>query len=165
MNITKKTSSIKPSALEIPEVKVKKLKINKRNAENIMKGLSINIVDHPTCNGINNEAIPRIKPIFAILLPTILPIEISELPCNAAKRLTDNSGKDVPKATSVNPIINGEMPKDRANFAEPLTKISAPPSKIPAPRINKIISNILLASETEMYHFYYYIVHINVYHS
>ena len=51
------------------------------------------------------EHIPNIKNKFAILLPTILPILISECPSIDAVELTINSGIDVPIATIVKPII------------------------------------------------------------
>ena len=49
--------------------------------------------------------IPNIKNKFAILLPTILPILISECPSIEAVELTISSGIDVPIATIVKPII------------------------------------------------------------
>jgi len=74
--------------------------------------------------------IPKTKQIFATLEPTTLPITISDSPANTAATDAANSGKDVPKATIVTPIINGEIPKDKpissaasTNQSEDLTKI------------------------------------------
>ena len=52
---------------------------------------------------------PKIKPKLKILEPTTLPIDISVWPVSAALMVTANSGADVPKATTVNPITQSEI--------------------------------------------------------
>jgi len=50
------------------------------------------------------EVIPNTKPMFAIFEPITLPKLISENPSKAACKLTSNSGNEVAKETTVNPI-------------------------------------------------------------
>jgi hypothetical protein len=57
---------------------------------------------------------PNIKPILAILLPTIFPIEMPLFCSIAATILTTNSGAEVPNDTIVNPITTGLTPNDSA---------------------------------------------------
>ena len=51
-------------------------------------------------------AIPSIRKIFRILLPITFPRQMSGLFSIPALTLTINSGADVPKATTVNPIAS-----------------------------------------------------------
>ena len=81
--------------------------------------------------------------MFEILLPKILPIAISLLPLKLAKRLTANSGKEVPKATMVRPINSGDNPDFFAIDDDPRTKKSAPQIKITSPIVNKMILIII----------------------
>ena len=57
---------------------------------------------------------PKVKPktraIFATLDPTTFPTTIKALPSIVAKRLVNISGAEVPKAITVEPIRNGDMP-------------------------------------------------------
>ena len=53
--------------------------------------------------------IPKINPKLKILEPIIFPIEILELPIKAADKETKNSGKEVPKAKIVRPIMLSEI--------------------------------------------------------
>ena len=76
--------------------------------------------------GFITEATPRIRAMLAMLLPTILPTVISLAPWSAAVRHTTNSGEEVPKATTVRPIITGLMPRSFANRDAPLTSNSPP---------------------------------------
>ena len=91
-----------------------------------------------TFNGKIIAVIPRTRPILAILLPIIFPIAISLDSFIEAVKLTANSGLEVPKAITVNPIINGLMPSSRDKFDEPLTSHSAPKYTPKNPIINKI---------------------------
>ena len=54
--------------------------------------------------GIINAEIPTTKIILKMLLPTIFPIAISAFPFIAAITEVNNSGRDVPIDTIVNPI-------------------------------------------------------------
>ena len=54
----------------------------------------------------------------------------------AAMMLTAASGAEVPKATTVRPMISGLMPTSRANRAEPRTSHSAPATRKTRPKIN-----------------------------
>ena len=52
------------------------------------------------------------------------------------------SGKSVPKDTNVNPIINGEIPRDEASETECLTALSLEKAIIRIPKANIIIATI-----------------------
>lgn len=84
--------------------------------------------------------IPRTNPKLAILEPMMFPREISENPLRAACKLTSNSGAEVAKETTVNPITILDMLnlKDKATAA--LTRNSPPTtSKARPTRINKML--------------------------
>lgn len=66
--------------------------------------------------------IPNTKPIFAILEPTTLLIAIAGEPLKAAFKLTNNSGADVAKDTTVMPITSFEILNLKDNATEDLTK-------------------------------------------
>ena len=57
---------------------------------------------------------PTTNKILKILLPTILPIAISVLPCLAATEDVTSSGSEVPNATIVSPISLVDMPSSDA---------------------------------------------------
>ena len=78
--------------------------------------------------------IPKTKPIFAMLDPITLPNEISEEPLNAACRLTNNSGAEVAKETTVKPITSLEIFNLKDSATEDLTKYSPPTTKRMNPR-------------------------------
>ena len=80
---------------------------------------------------------PRIRSIFAILLPKIFPIAISVLPFILAKIFTKSSGIEVPKATIVKPMTMFEIFNLLAIEAEPSTNRLAPLTKTKKPTINK----------------------------
>ena len=67
--------------------------------------------------------IPTINNILKMLLPTILPIAISALPFLAAVTDVNNSGRDVPKATTVSPMNLSLAPKNLAISVAELTVI------------------------------------------
>lgn len=50
------------------------------------------------------------SPMLVILEPTTFPATIAVSPFMAAATFEANSGNDVPNATKVTPIINGEIP-------------------------------------------------------
>ena len=58
-----------------------------------------------TAMGMNRAEHPMTRPRLAMLLPTILPQAISPMPLMAAFNDAASSGADVPKATSVMPMI------------------------------------------------------------
>ncbi len=62
------------------------------------------------------EATPKIRKIFMMLEPSILPMAKSLLPFKEANTLMTNSGNEVPKATTVRPITKGDklalMPRE-----------------------------------------------------
>ncbi len=66
--------------------------------------------------------VPITNKILKIFEPTILPIAISAFPRLAAVTEVTNSGRDVPNATMVNPIIRSLTPK---YFAIPLAPSTA----------------------------------------
>lgn len=81
--------------------------------------------------------IPRTKPIFAILEPTTLLIAIAGEPESAALRLTNNSGTDVAKETTVIPITNFEILSLKESATDDLTKNSPPITRRIKPKITK----------------------------
>jgi hypothetical protein len=81
--------------------------------------------------------IQRIRRILAILLPMIFPTAISLLPFIAAVTLTTSSGRDVPKATIVRPMIRVETPNFLAIEEAPRTRMSAPHTRMRNPITTK----------------------------
>ncbi len=79
-----------------------------------------------TFSGQRRAASPRISPTLKMLLPTTFPTARAALPRAAASRLTTSSGAEVPKATTVRPMITGRMRRARARLEAPLTNPSAP---------------------------------------
>ena len=76
---------------------------------------------------------PTMRPIFAILLPTMLPIMIAGSFFMLAMTEDAISGIDVPTATSVSPMTNSEIPSAFAirearstNTSDPLTRRTRP---------------------------------------
>ena len=69
---------------------------------------------------------PKTKPMFAILEPMTLPKAISDDPLKAACTLTNNSGADVAKETTVIPITTLESLNLNDNATDDLTKNSPP---------------------------------------
>jgi hypothetical protein len=88
---------------------------------------------------------PRIRVILVIFDPRMLVIAISGCLSKTATAETTSSGKEVPKATMVKPIIKGEIPTFLAIFSELLIKISAEEIKTTkgTTRDKKAGSNIL----------------------
>ena len=72
----------------------------------------------------NNMGSPRTNKTFAILDPTTLPKAIPESPDKDACIATISSGADVPNATTVKPIIKGEILNLKPAKTLPLTKES-----------------------------------------
>ena len=70
--------------------------------------------------------------------PTTFPIEISGEPSKAALKLTNNSGAEVPKATTVIPTTKGVILNFKAIEVAPLTRISPPPTKAIKPKMINI---------------------------
>ena len=86
---------------------------------------------------------PNTKPTLAILDPTTLPIANEGLFSKTAIRLTNNSGKDVPNATTVKPITSFEIPNLFEILTPPLIIHSAPNYSNKEPTINdKILISI-----------------------
>ena len=80
--------------------------------------------------------IPSTNPRLAILDPITFPSEISEKPARAACKLTSNSGAEVAKDTTVNPITIfdnlslKDKPIDDLNKNSPPTTSKANPISI-----------------------------------
>lgn len=89
--------------------------------------------------------IPRTKPILAILEPITFPKEISEKPESAACRLTNNSGAEVAKETTVSPITILEILSLKDSATEERTKNSPPTTNNTKPTNKKtmLINTIL----------------------
>ena len=58
--------------------------------------------------------------------PKIVPTAKLDCFLNAATIPVASSGKDVPNATNVKPIIDSEIPKDKANCFDPIIKYFEP---------------------------------------
>ena len=64
---------------------------------------------------------PSTSSTFVTFEPNMLPTASPPDPSTAAAMLTDNSGDDVPRATTVAPTIRGEIPNANDNRAAALT--------------------------------------------
>jgi hypothetical protein len=80
-----------------------------------------------TAIGAMSAAVPRTPRMLKVLLPTMLPMAMSERPSIAAPRLTTSSGADVQNATTVIPMSSGEILNLLATASAPRTSHSAPP--------------------------------------
>ncbi len=98
-----------------------------------------------TVKGATRAVIPRIKPMLAILDPSALPIDRPGFPDQAAMPETSNSGADVPKPTTVKPMIIGETPRLRDIAAAPMTKRSAPQMRTIRPAMTARIDSVKTA--------------------
>ena len=85
--------------------------------------------------------------MFAMLDPTTLLIAMAGEPDSAAFRLTNNSGVEVAKDTTVIPITNFEMRNLNDRATEALTKNSPPTTSKTKPSITQttLIKNIFFA--------------------
>ena len=88
-----------------------------------------------------------------MLEPTTLPIDISVWPVNAALMVTANSGADVPKATTVNPITKSEIFNEWAISAAASTSQSAPFHNISIEKMTKTMSS----NKIKNIPFYYFV--------
>lgn len=79
--------------------------------------------------------IPKTRPIFAIFDPTTLLIAMAGDPLKAACKLTNNSGADVAKDTTVMPITNFEIFSLKESATEERTRYSPPTTNSTNPRI------------------------------
>ena len=89
---------------------------------------------------------PRIKPRLKILEPITLPMDISVCCDIAALMVTANSGADVPKATTVSPIIKSDTFRVCAISEAESTSQSAPFQSIIIEMITRIQSRMILVS-------------------
>ena len=76
--------------------------------------------------------------MFMMLLPMILPMANPELPLAQENMFTINSGKEVPKATMVKPMINGESLVRMPTLVAPSTRQLAPKINATKPTINNM---------------------------
>ena len=74
-----------------------------------------------------------------ILLPTMLPMARPELPLAQEKMLMISSGREVPKATMVKPMIKGESLARMPTLVAPSTSQLAPRISATKPTINNNI--------------------------
>ena len=86
---------------------------------------------------------PTINPMFAILLPTRLPTINPLEPFSDAAIEDASSGKDVPTAIKVKPIIKSETPSALAILEPDSTNLSEPPTKRTSPIIISNNSSII----------------------
>ena len=117
------------------------------SAENKLNGISTKSARRPTGTVVTIAVTPNIASVLKMLLPTIFPADISALPFSAENILTTNSGRLVPKATTVRPITTSLTRSRRAKPVAPSTIMSAPFSIMAIPNtIHKISSAIVLSS-------------------
>ena len=76
--------------------------------------------------GVTRAVVPTTNKILKILLPTIFPIAISAFPFNAADTEVTSSGREVPKATIVSPMILSLKPSVLAMALAASTLTSLP---------------------------------------
>ena len=76
--------------------------------------------------GASIAATPTMSKLLKTLLPTMLPTAKSGVPFNADTRLTQNSGMDVPIATTVSPITICDTFMRSAKPTAPSVSLSAP---------------------------------------
>jgi hypothetical protein len=86
---------------------------------------------------------PSTKAIFAIFDPIALPNAILLLPSNTALRLTNSSGAEVAKDTTVIPTTKVDIFIIRAKDTDPLTRNSPPKNNKTKPNNSKIIGLII----------------------
>ena len=110
----------------------------KRRAAKRLKGISFHTVPLVTVSGKIIEEIPRIKKTLAILLPKTLPTAMPVFPLMLAIMFTNNSGEEVPKATTVNPITRSDIFSVFAIDDAPSTRKSAPLIRNMNPAISSI---------------------------
>ena len=91
--------------------------------------------------------IPKTNPIFAILLPITFPNEISLNPDNAAFKLTNNSGAEVAKETTVSPMTILDKCNLKESATEDLTKNSPPMTNKVSPKKMKSMLIIFIPCE------------------
>ena len=85
---------------------------------------------------------PKTAKTLKILLPMRLPREILSSPLIIATNDVINSGNEVPKATTVTPIINSETPKRDASITAFETNNSDPQARPAAPTKKYRIINV-----------------------
>ncbi len=101
--------------------------------------LASSVKDFVDERGFIIAALPSTRQVLRIFEPTILPMIISGFPFFRAVREAANSGRDVPSATIVNPIIDSLTPKFCATFMLFFTTISPPSiSAIRPPMVIKV---------------------------
>ena len=141
----KHTRRIMPSIL-LSEVSAPLKKLNERIVSRIdtpiHKGSSNFRFLRSTAMGKNSAVSPKMLNTLKMLDPTTLPIATSELPLRAPKKLTMNSGIDVPTPTIAAPITKSETLYFRAIDTAPVTKKSAP-NTIPTKEARRVIYSIL----------------------
>ena len=93
-----------------------------------------------TLIGATIAATPTMSISLNTLLPTTVPTAISAVPLSADTKLTQNSGIDVPRATTVRPITIWGTPSFEAIPTEPSVSRSAPQSTTATPTIIRRIS-------------------------
>ena len=149
MNITKKDRNIKPSDrvrtdFESPLRIISLARISKTIAARRLKGISILTVLPCTAIGLIRAAIPIIRKTLNVLLPITFPMASSVFPEVEDKMLTISSGAEVPKATTVSPMVRAEIPNLSAMLDAPSTSHTAPKISNANPTIiNKEFKNIV----------------------
>ncbi len=95
----------------------------------IINGTSRRTNRHEITSGTTSAHTPMMSRMLKMLLPTTLPIAMSDAPVRTAETLTAISGELVPNATTVRPTTSGEIPADSAIREAPRTSPSAPATR------------------------------------
>lgn len=111
-----------------------------------LKGMSRKYVCLNTGIGRISAVIPIITKMLIILLPNTLETARSVFPLTLAKTLIMSSGKEVPMATIVRPVMPAGMPNFVPIDDAPSINMLAPPMRITKPRINNKYSTLKVLS-------------------
>jgi len=138
-----KTQKTKKQIMSInPSIRLKKRSLSKkykRKTLNKTIGISLFKTLLSTFSGMTTAQTPKTKPMFAILLPIILPRAMVFSPRRAAIIHTASSGAEVPKATRITPTKSGVNLKRSANFTEDWIRKSENQIRIKRPTIKILL--------------------------
>ena len=98
-----------------------------------------------TSMGQMRELTPKMSKMFIVLLPMMLPMANPGLPFAQANTLTIISGREVPKATMVKPMMSGDSLARMPTLVAPLTSQLAPKIRATKPTMsnNKGIKEVI----------------------
>ena len=121
-------TSPKANTVVVEGVRVQKKheKARKANDTRTQIGISRRMFDFVKFIGLKSAQIPNIANTLNVFEPTTLPMATSAFPFMAPKKLTTNSGMEVPTPTMAAPITKSETLNFLAKDTDPATRKSAP---------------------------------------